>query len=442
MNKESGHLKRVLIILYYWPPSGGAGVHRWLKFVKYLRTFGWEPIVYVPSNPDYPIIDSNRLDEIPSDIEIIKRPIWEPFSLYRKFTGKKRDTKMDFGHLVNVKTYIQKGWKERLAIWIRGNFFIPDSRVFWVNPSFRFLSNYYNKNKFQAVISSGPPHSLHLIALKLKLKFNVPWMADFRDPWSEYFSALMLSKWAVNKHTTLEKRILQTADKVVVIGRNMQMQNFENAGIHSDIVMNGFDIDDYQRLEKPLVKKDKFTLLYAGTLSQRRNNSLFWKVIKSLIDTNDLFASKLNIQLVGKVDSSVSEDIKKYNLESFIDIVDFIPFDEVVKRQMEATVLLLFVDNFEGAKWVLTGKFFEYLASNRPILALGPIGGDLSAEITNTSSGLLADYNDEESMEKAISIFFNKYLDQSIFSFQNKNIEKYSRLGLTQKIASLLDEMI
>ena len=143
---------------------------------------------------------------------------------------------------------------------------------------------------------------------------------------------------------------------------------------------------------------------------------MFWKVIKSLIDTNELFASKLNIQLVGKVDSSVSEDIKKYNLESFIDIVDFIPFEEVVKRQMEATVLLLFVDNFEGAKWVLTGKFFEYLASNRPILALGPIGGDLSAEITNTSSGLLADYNDEESMEKAISIFFNQYLDQSIFS--------------------------
>jgi glycosyltransferase involved in cell wall biosynthesis len=442
MNKESGHLKRVLIILYYWPPSGGAGVHRWLKFVKYLRNFGWEPIVYVPSNPDYPIIDSKRLDEIPSDIEIIKRPIWEPFSLYRKFTGKKKDTKMDFGHLVNVKTYIQKGWKERLAIWIRGNFFIPDSRVFWVNPSFRFLSDYYNKNKFQAVISSGPPHSLHLIALKLKLKFNVPWMADFRDPWSEYFSSLMLTKWAVNKHTTLEKKILQTADKVVVIGRNMQMQNFENAGIHSDIVMNGFDIDDYQCLEKPLFKKEKCTLLYAGTLSQRRNNSLFWKVIKSLIDANELFASKLNIQLVGKVDSSVLEDIKKYKLESFIDIVDFIPFEEVVKRQMEATVLLLFVDNFEGAKWVLTGKFFEYLASNRPILALGPLGGDLSAEITNTSSGFLADYNDEESMEKAISVFFNQYIDQSIFTFQNKNIEKYSRVGLTQKIASLLDEMI
>jgi glycosyltransferase involved in cell wall biosynthesis len=442
MNKESRHLKRVLIILYYWPPSGGAGVHRWLKFVKYLRNFGWEPIVYVPSNPDYPIIDSKRLDEIPSDIEIIKRPIWEPFSLYRKFTGKKKDTKMDFGHLVNVKTYIQKGWKERLAIWIRGNFFIPDSRVFWVNPSFRFLSDFYNKNKFQAVISSGPPHSVHLIALKLKLKYNIPWMADFRDPWSEYFSSLMLTKWAVNKHATLEKKILQTADKVVVIGRNMQMQNFDNAGIQSDIVMNGFDVDDYQLSEKPLVKKEKFTLLYAGTLSQRRNNSLFWKVIKGLIDANDLFASKLNIQLVGKVDHSVLEDIKKHNLESFIDIVDFIPFEEVVKRQMEATVLLLFVDNFEGSKWVLTGKFFEYLASNRPILAIGPMGGDLSVEIINTSSGLLADFNDEASIEKAISIFFNQYLDQTIFSFQNKNIEKYSRSGLTQKIATLLDEMI
>jgi glycosyltransferase involved in cell wall biosynthesis len=442
MNKDLQPLKRVLIILYYWPPSGGAGVHRWLKFVKYLRNFGWEPIVYVPSNPDYPIIDSKRMEEIPKDIEIIKRPIWEPFSLYRKFTGKEKDSKMDFGHLVNVKSYIQKGWKERLSIWIRGNLFIPDSRLFWVNPSIRFLSDYYNKNPFQAVISSGPPHSLHLIALQLKTKFNVPWMADFRDPWSEYFASLMLTKWAIRKHEALEKKILQTADKVVVIGRNMQIQNLEKAGIQSDLVMNGFDIEDYQLPEKPMFNKEKFTMLYAGTLSQRRNNSLFWKVIRSLIDSNELFESTVNIQLVGKVDSSVLKDIEQFNLERYVEFIDFIPFKEVVKRQMEATVLLLFVDNFEGAKWVLTGKFFEYLASNRPILAIGPKEGDLEAEMMNTSSGLLADFNEEESIKNAITTLFNQYIDKSIFDFQNKNIEKYSRKGLTQKIASLLQEMI
>ena len=442
MNKDLQPLKRVLIILYYWPPSGGAGVHRWLKFVKYLRNFGWEPIVYVPSNPDYPIIDSKRMEEIPKDIEIIKRPIWEPFSLYRKFTGKEKDSKMDFGHLVNVKSYIQKGWKERLSIWIRGNLFIPDSRLFWVNPSIRFLSDYYNKNPFQAVISSGPPHSLHLIALQLKTKFNVPWMADFRDPWSEYFASLMLTKWAIRKHEALEKKILQTADKVVVIGRNMQIQNLEKAGIQSDLVMNGFDIEDYQLPEKQMFNKEKFTMLYAGTLSQRRNNSLFWKVIRSLIDSNELFELTVNIQLVGKVDSSVLKDIEQFNLERYVEFIDFIPFKEVVKRQMEATVLLLFVDNFEGAKWVLTGKFFEYLASNRPILAIGPKEGDLEAEMMNTSSGLLADFNEEESIKNAIITLFKQYIDKSIFDFQNKNIEKYSRKGLTQKIASLLQEMI
>ncbi|MFM7090893.1 MAG: glycosyl transferase family 1, partial [Bacteroidota bacterium] len=231
MNKEPLPSKRVLIILYYWPPSGGAGVHRWLKFVKYLRDFGWEPVIYIPSNPDYPIVDPDRVKEIPENLEIIKRPIWEPFSLYRKFTGKGKDTKMDFGHLVNVKTHLQKGWKERLAIWIRGNFFVPDSRLFWVNPSVRFLSDYYIKSPFQAIITSGPPHSLHLIGLKLKEKYKIPWMADFRDPWSEYFPALMLTKWAMKRHENLEKSILQAADKIVVIGRNMQIQNAEKAGI-------------------------------------------------------------------------------------------------------------------------------------------------------------------------------------------------------------------
>jgi glycosyltransferase involved in cell wall biosynthesis len=442
MYKEIGEVKRVLIILYYWPPSGGAGVHRWLKFVKYLRDFGWEPVVFITKKPDYPIIDSNRMDEIPENLEIIARPIWEPFSLYRRFTGKEKNSKMDFGHLVNIKTYIQKGWKERLAIWIRGNMFIPDSRMFWVKPSVRFLSDYYKKNPFRAVISSGPPHSLHLIALKLKTKFNIPWLADFRDPWSEYFSSLMLTKWAVNRHEVLEKKILQTADKVVVISKNMQIQHEKKAGIRSELVMNGFDFEDYQSADKPNPDKEKCSFLYAGTLSQRRNNPLFWKVVKNLIDTNQVFKSKVIIRLVGKVDGSVLKDIERYDLSGFIDFIDFIPFREAVKMQMEATVLLLFVDNFEGAKWVLTGKFFEYLASNRPILAIGPKEGDLETEIKHTSSGLLADFNDEESIKNAIQTLFNQYLDQSIFNFQNSNIENYSRKGLTKKIGAILQEMV
>ena len=438
---KSKPLKRVLLILYYWPPSGGAGVHRWLKFVKYLPDFGWKPIVYVPSNPDYPLLDSRRLEEVPEGLEILRHPIWEPFSLYRKFTGKSQESLMDFGHLVNAGTYIEKGWRERLAIWIRGNIFIPDSRVFWTRPSVRFLEAYHRDHPFDAIITSGPPHSLHLTGLALKKRTGLPWLADFRDPWSEYFNSLMLSGFARNLHAKLEKNVLQAADKVVVIGRFMQQKHLESAGIQSELVMNGFDPEDYETTPKPIPDRAKLTLLYAGTLSRRRNCQAFWKALHTLVNEQPAFAEVIDVHIIGKADATVFAEIAAHNLEAYVRFTDFIPFQEVLFEQMHAGVLLLFVDNFEGAPWVLTGKFFEYLASNRPILALGPRGGDLEVELENTASGLFADFNDPGNIQTALWTFFNQYRDGSLFDYQNINTGKYSRKYLTSLIASFLNQI-
>jgi glycosyltransferase involved in cell wall biosynthesis len=175
-------MKKILIITYYWPPSGGAGVQRWLKFAKYLRNFGWEPVIYTPLNPEFPAIDNTLAKDIPADVEVIRTPIWEPYEFYKKFTGKKSTTKINSGFLNDKKS---PGLVEQLSVWIRGNLFIPDARKFWIKPSVRFLTKYLKENHVDAIVSTGPPHSMHLIALAIKTRLNIPWLADFRDPWTD-----------------------------------------------------------------------------------------------------------------------------------------------------------------------------------------------------------------------------------------------------------------
>ena len=186
-------MKKVLIITYYWPPSGGAGVQRWLKFAKYLSDFGWEPIIYTVENGEYPVLDYDLLDEVPKGITVLKTPIWEPYSIYKKFTGRKKEDKINSGFLSEKKN---PKLLEKLSIWIRGNLFIPDARKFWIKPSVNFLTNYLIDNPVDIVVSSGPPHSSHIIALKLKEKNKLPWLADFRDPWTNiyYYKELLLNK--------------------------------------------------------------------------------------------------------------------------------------------------------------------------------------------------------------------------------------------------------
>jgi len=435
-------MQKVLILTYYWPPSGGAGVQRWLKFVKYMRTFGWEPIVYTVNNGEMPVIDESLVKEIPENIQVLKTNIWEPYLIYKKFIGRKKNDKINASFLSENK---KPGLTEKISVWIRGNFFIPDARMFWIKPSVKYLDDFIKKENIHYIISSGPPHSMHLIALGLKQKFpNIKWVADFRDPWTniDFYEKLMLSKRADNQHHRMEMEVLKNADRVVSIGQymtdeftEMYKKSKNNPTDKFKTISNGYD--DTDLVKKQIEKDIKFSLAHIGTLVKDRNPLVLWRVLKRLIETNPQFKAQLEIKLVGKVDIAVKEQIIEMGLDSFVNKVDYLPHNQVIEEQQKSRVLLLLVNNTKNAKGILTGKFFEYMASGSPILAIGPIEGELAEIMKNTGTGLITDFEDELGLEKNIlSLFEGQQLNRN-----KEKIELYSRKNLTKQLCTLLDEL-
>ncbi len=430
-------MKRVLIITYYWIPSGGAGVQRWVKFVKYLRDFGWEPIVYAPENPEYPSEDFSFQKDIPEDVEVIKTPIWEPYDIYRNLTGKK-GKKINAGFISESK---KSDWKDKLSIWIRGNFLIPDPRRFWIKPSVKFLTDYLQKNPVNAVITTGPPHSMHGIGLGLKKKFpQLKWIADFRDPWTniDFYKELNLTSLADKVHHRMEREVVQSADCVVVVSNEMVKEFSSLNPKRMELITNGFDEDDVSNIH---VNPDKeFTLSHIGTLNAARNPKLLWKVIGELIQNKEDINKDLKIQLIGKVDFLVLEELEENGLSDNLIKIDYLSHSEAIKKQQSSQVLLLLINNTQNAKGVLTGKFFEYLASGRPILAIGPADGDVADVLKETNAGQIADFEDEETMKSIVLNLYEQYKKGKL-SVSTQSIEKYSRKELTKQLSNLLNNI-
>jgi len=431
---------KVLILTYYWPPAGGAGVQRWLKFVKYMRLFGYEPVVYTALNGEMPVIDKSLEKDIPQGITVLKTPIWEPYTIYKRFIGRKKEDKINASFLnENKKT----GLAEKISVWIRGNFFIPDARRFWIKPSIAFLGEYLQENNIQFVISSGPPHSMHLIALGLKEAHpSIKWIADFRDPWTniDFYEKLMLSKSADKKHHQQELSVLLNANIVLSVGRHMNeefVELFKNAGGKNvekfHVITNGFDHEDGANIS---VEKDKnFSIAHIGTLVKDRNPQILWEVLRQLVSDNSDFKSQLEIKLVGKVDLFVKEQIEKFGLSTYVRKIDYLPHDEVILEQQRSKVLLLLVNNTKNAKGILTGKVFEYIASEAPILAIGPVDGDLAEIINKTNCGYISDFHDAENLRKNILNLFSG----NVPSKNIVEVNRYSRHELTASLCKLLD---
>ncbi len=432
-------MKKVLIITYYWPPSGGAGVQRWLKFVKYMRDFGWEPIVYTPENPEAPVIDNSLEKDIPDNLTVIKRKIWEPYTAYKKFIGQKKEQKINAGFLSENK---KPGLSENVSVWIRGNLFIPDARKFWIKPSVKFLTNYLKNNLVDAIISTGPPHSMHMIALGLKQRLGIPWLADFRDPWTniDFYEDLKLIKRADKKHHKLEKEVLKNADSVVLISRGMADDFNKIYQRNYEVITNGYDSDDISNGSKIELDK-KFSISYIGTMVKTRNPISFWKAINQIINLNKEFAKNIEIKLIGKIDYSVQQSIKEFQLQKYITKINYLPHNEVIKLQKQSQVLLLLINNTPNAKMILTGKFFEYMAAHRPILCIGPPDGDAVRILKETNSGLQSDFQDVIKIKENILNFYQLYKNQELSS-DIKNIENYSRKGLTNRLVYILNGIV
>lgn len=427
--------KKVLIITYYWPPAGGAGVQRWLKFVKYLPQFGWNPIIYTPENGEMPVIDHSLLKDIPQDITILKTPIWEPYEWYKKFVGAGKSEKINTGFLTEKK---KPGFAEKIAVWIRGNLFIPDARRYWIKPSVKFLLDYLKSNPVDVIVSTGPPHSMHMIALKVTQQTGIKWVADFRDPWTniDYYKDLMLSASADKLHHQMEKDVVTKADEVIVVGNTMK-QEFEsqfNRKIH--VITNGFDTTDFP-VQQISATKD-FVIAHVGTLVRTRNPLALWEAINSLGNNKDELKQHLRLRLTGKVDISVKKAIADHDLEDVTDYVDYLSHDKVVLEQMNATILLLVLNDTPNSKGILTGKLFEYIASGRPILAIGPVDGDAATILKESGAGVCFDFKDVKGIKNYLTEMYTKYMSGTL-NRNNKSVDKWSRLELTRQLSSLLD---
>lgn len=423
--------KKILIITYYWPPSGGPGVQRWLKFVKYLPEFGVQPIVYIPENPTYPIVDENLSKEVSEKAIILKHEIFEPYQLASLFS-KNKTKKISSGIIPNQK---KQSLLDKVFLWIRGNFFIPDARIFWVKPSVAYLEKYILENDIDTIITSGPPHSLHLIGLELKQKLNVKWFADFRDPWTTigYHKSLRLSNYAANKHKSLESQVLNTADTIIVTSKTTKAEFEAITTKPIAVITNGYDTE---KVDKEALDS-KFSLAHIGSFLSERNPLILWESLVELINEIPDFKSNLEIKLIGAVSQEVLEKISEFGLNSYLNNLGYVSHSEAIAHQRKSQVLLLIEINSEDTKSIIPGKLFEYMVSNRPIIAIGPSGSDFAEIITTTNTGVFFDYSEKMKLKSVLLGFYNQYLDGKLQS-NAVGLQQYSRKSLTEKLVELI----
>ena len=425
--------KKALIITYYWPPAGGPGVQRWLKFVKYLPEFGVEPIVYCPENPSYPITDESLVNEVLDTVTILKQPIKEPYR-FANLVSKNSSKQISSGVIPKQK---KQSFIQKLMLYIRGNFFIPDARKNWIQPSVSFLSDYIEKHNIETVITTGPPHSLHLIGLQLKQKYDIRWLADFRDPWTTigYHKQLKLTKSSAEKHKNLEANVLQSADQIIVTSENTKKEFAFKTKQPIAVITNGYDVHRIARQEKDL----KFTISHIGSLLSERNPLQLWEALSELVKENSAFSEAFQLQLIGVVSDDVLLTLQQNELTNHVKMLGYVSHEDAIKAQMSSRVLLLVEIDSEDTKVIIPGKLFEYMVSETPILAVGPKDSDVETIIKSTNTGKYFYYGEKQAIKSQILSYFEAYKTNSL-SINAIGLQQYSRKALTKSLADLLKD--
>ncbi|MGC4040189.1 MAG: glycosyltransferase family 4 protein [Flavobacterium sp.] len=423
--------KKLLIISYYWPPAGGPGVQRWLKFVKYLPDYNIQPIVYIPENPTYPIIDKGLESEVSEKAIILKNKITEPYG-FASFFSKNKTRKISSGIIPNKK---KQSFIEKALLWVRGNLFIPDARFLWVKPSVAYLKKYIIENNIDTIVTSGPPHSLHLIGLELQKDLGVKWFADFRDPWTTigYHKALKLSSYAEKKHKALEKEVLASADCIIVTSKTTKTEFEALTSRPIEVITNGYDIEKI--VKQPL--DEKFTLAHIGSFLSDRNPRILWKALQELIKENKDFKNDFRLKLIGATSQEVLDTISEFRLDGFVENLGYVSHQEAVEHQRKSQVLLLIEIDSEDTKSIIPGKLFEYMVSERPIIAIGPDGSDFSEMITSTNTGVFFTYDEKEKLKELLLKYYREYQKQDL-KVHAVGLQKYSRKNLTEQLARLI----
>ena len=419
--------KKVLILSYYWPPSGGSGVQRWMYFAKYLKQFGWEPIVISVDEQQaaYPVMDPSLLEEV-EGIRVIKTATREPLRFYSLLTSGNTKSGIPQGE-VKRKSFLGKA-----AAYIRGNYFIPDARKGWVPYAVNAAKKVIREENITCLITTGPPHSTHLAGLQLKEQFNLNWWVDFRDPWVDIFynTSFYRTEKAKQKDSSFEREVLHSANGVILtVGGELQAQLKRKAPDQQFVVLpNGFDAELMEAI--PLAQpKDVFHVVYTGLLTHNQNYTSVFKALAELSTTESVLLS-----LAGNISQEIIDEIKGCAPQVEVVYHGYLSHKEAVGLMRKAHLLLNFI--FKGASsQMISGKLLEYLATGIPVLSVGDPRSVAGEFISQGSAAEMLDAKDT----KEISAFISKLAFEKGRVFNRfPALEQWSREGLTQQLIETL----
>lgn len=412
---------------------------RWLKMSKYIGEAGWEPVVYTHEDGEMAVEDNSLVEEVPSHIEVIRRPIWEPYNLYKQFLGRKKNEKLYSGFINPNK---KASFAQKVSVWIRGNFFIPDARMFWIRPSVSYLKEYVKEHPVDAIVSTGPPHSMHLIALKLHKATGIPWVADFRDPWTniDFYQELNLTSWADARHKKLEQQVLRNSTKVVAVTWRSRDEFIDLSNRNDiEVITNGFDPADFPETGNLELDTD-FTIVHFGSMNKDRNPFVCWEAVKELLEERPEMRSSLKIKLYGPVDFQISKSIEEHGLNPYTTFIKYVPHAEVVRLQQKAQLQLLIINNTPNSRTIIPGKLYEYLGSKRPILAIGPKDSDSAHVVQLTKAGEVFAYDEKARLKAWLYEQYLSYLKKDLH-ISSTGIMQFSRQRLAHQYAELLSSL-
>lgn len=438
-------MKSVLVIAYYFPPSGGPGVQRVLKHIQYLREFGWNPIVLTVSNGDFPARDESLLEKIPSDIIVERTHIYEPYDLYRLLMGHKKGIAID----VNVikKDNQKRTFKEQFAEFIRATFFIPDARIGWLPTAIPKAMELIKKHNVCAIYNSSPPYTTSLIARALKRKTGLQWVVGFRDPWTGFISSpkrWFLPAW-IDKR--MEYSVFKEADAVECAWKGIIKDiryKFPSLPIEKFFhVPNGYDSSDYllpEQIDQTLYNRDKFIMTYTGSMYGRRNPAALFLALESLIEKGLIKKESLLLRFIGRFGNEIHDMFQSSSLKDSIEIIGYIPHEKSISYVQVSDVLLLIVDESKESEEIVPGKVYEYIGSMKPVLAIAPEQGAIADLIKETQAGGIAHQSNIEGIASIIFEMYSAFKNGLPLANPHKEIiQCYERRESTKKLAELLD---
>lgn len=438
-------MKNVLIIAYYFPPSGGPGVQRVLKHIQYLRDFGWNPIVLTVSNGDFPARDESLLAKIPHDIIVERTHIYEPYDAYRFLMGQKKGMPIDVNVIKN--DHQKRSFKEHIAEVIRATFFIPDARIGWLPTAIPKALELIEQHGISAIYNSSPPYTTSLIARQLKRKTGLHWVAGFRDPWTEFLTSpkrWFLPAWIDRQ---LERSVFTEADAIecawigIIKDAIRKFPELPDSKFHH--VPNGYDSTDYpssEEIDTTLAINDAFVLTYTGSMYGRRNPSSLFSALELLISKNLIDSKKIHLRFIGRFGNEVHEMFNATSFSSSIEVIGYVPHEQSISYLLVSDALLLIVDEAKESEEIVPGKVYEYIGSMKPVIAIAPSKGAIADLMHETQAGGIAHQSDIEGIANILVKMFQAYQEGKPLANPNVDIiKRYERRESTRTLAQLLD---